>query len=125
MTPFQILNNICSSHTNILVTEADEKDYAAFFINKGLGMGIDTVLFANEMNKNAHLDKKMQYDYLRFSIPNSKRYNKWAKTKIDSNIQLLKDFYKTTWEKAKEIESVLTKDQIKGIQLKVESKKGK
>ena len=122
---FEILNNICQSTDNILVTESDEKDYAPYFINRGLGMGLDTILFANEMNKYPKLDKTLQYDYLRHSVSKSKRYNKWAKTKLDVDISMLKEYYKTTWEKAREIANTLSERQIKEISDRVESKKGR
>ena len=124
-TAFEYLNNIYQSTDDLMETESNEKDYAPYFINRGLSMGIDTVLFANEMNKHPKLDKKLQYEYLRHSVSKSKRYNKWSKTKLDVDISMLKEYYKTTWEKAREIARTLSDRQIKEISDIVETKKGK
>ena len=41
-----------------------EKEYPPFIINKCLSGHLDTVMFANEMNKYPFLPKKMQHDFL-------------------------------------------------------------
>ena len=40
-----------------------EKEYPPFIINKCLSGHLDTVMFANEMNKYPFLPKKMQHDF--------------------------------------------------------------
>lgn len=42
-----------------------EKDYLPFVTNRCLSYFPDTVFYANQMNMMPHLEKKMQYDYLR------------------------------------------------------------
>ena len=40
-----------------------EKKYPTYIINRCLSSFTDTVLFANEMNKNPHLPTRLQYDF--------------------------------------------------------------
>ena len=40
-----------------------EKEYIPFVINKCLSGHLDTVMFANEMNKYPSLPEKMQHDF--------------------------------------------------------------
>ena len=39
------------------------KKYPSYIVNRCLSSFTDTVLYANEMNKNSHLPNKMQYDF--------------------------------------------------------------
>ena len=56
MNPFDYLNAINSTKKNIMVDEVTEKAYSPFLINRGLSYFSDTILFANEMNLNHHID---------------------------------------------------------------------
>ena len=47
----------------------DIKSYPPFIVNRCLSGHLDCVLFANEMNKNGHLDKDMQYSCLLYTSP--------------------------------------------------------
>ena len=64
MNPFEYLNSINSTKKNIMHDDIMEKEYNAFIINRGLSFFPDTILFANEMNVNHHLDNKLQYHFL-------------------------------------------------------------
>ena len=58
------LNSINLSKSNLIDENPDcERDYAPFVINKCLSGQLDSVLYANEMNKHHQLDKRMQYDF--------------------------------------------------------------
>ena len=57
------LNSINFNKENILDEDPTEK-YPAFVVNKCLSGSLDSVLFANEMNKSHFLDPKLQYDFL-------------------------------------------------------------
>ena len=50
-----------------------EKKYPAYIINKCMAGHIDTIMFANEMNMYASLDRDLQYEfYLNIAIVNFK-----------------------------------------------------
>lgn len=88
MTPFDYLNSLNDKKTNL---RDSLEDYAPFIVNKGLSYYADTVLLANEMNINSHLDPKMQYDFLFGTISKGKRFSKWFKPEKDDDIKFLQE----------------------------------
>ena len=38
--------------------------YSSFIVNRGLSFFMDTIFQVNEMNRNHHLDSRLQFDYL-------------------------------------------------------------
>ena len=55
------------------------KSYPPYIINKCLAGQIDSILFANEMNMNHHLDKDMQYSFYLNSLRKRKRFSPWLR----------------------------------------------
>ena len=57
----------CSTQINTtkknLLDEDPTLKYPAFIINRCMSGHIDTILLANEMNVQNHLDPKLQYDF--------------------------------------------------------------
>lgn len=93
-----------------------EKEYNAFMINRALSQGMDTVLFANEMNRLAHIDAELQAAYFLYNtgIRAKKRFNKWAKaSEAEADVQLIMDHYKMNRRKAEEILDLVDMDSIK------------
>ena len=115
LSPFDFINNICQSHDDIVVDSDTEKQYNTYLINRGLSFGADTIIYANEMNSRPHIEKKLQYDFLRTAIPKKKRYNKWIKAEQDENIELVSEYYGYSMERAKEALSLLTPENIEYI----------
>tara|TARA_R100001129_G_C5145484_1_gene197265 strand:+ start:135 stop:491 length:357 start_codon:yes stop_codon:yes gene_type:complete len=74
---------------NLMTDSQSEKDYVPFIVNRGLGYFADTVLLANEMNVNCHVDSKMQYDFLKQTVKKKKRWSKWLK-EDESNSEKIK-----------------------------------
>ena len=97
MNPFDIINSISHTKKNLLIgTENDElaeKDYPAFLVNKGMSYFPDTILYANEVNRLAHLDNLLQYSYLLNSIRPVKRFAKWAKKSDSVDLDAIKEYY--------------------------------
>ena len=72
------LNSINFNKENLIKEDPDiVKQYPPFIVNKCLAGHIDTILFANEMNKYHHLDKDMQYSFLLNSLRKRKRFSPW------------------------------------------------
>ena len=70
------LNSINQSKVNIIDEMPDsESKYLPFIVNKCLSGHLDSVIFANEMNLNHHLDNKMQYDFLLNTLRSKKRFS--------------------------------------------------
>lgn len=122
MNPFDYINAINTTKQNLIVDDISEKEYNPFLTNKTLSYFIDTVLLANEMNRCYHLDKKLQFDFYINSIRKRKRFSKWIKVEEAENIEVIKQYYKYSNEKAKQILSLLNESQI--IELKKRMYKG-
>lgn len=112
--PFDYVNSI-SYNKKEMDENLPENEYVPFIVNRALSYFPDTVLYANEMNINSHIDKKMQYDYLMRSIRARKRFSKWHKTTTDERVQLLQDYYKCNRQRAEEALSILSDDQLQYI----------
>lgn len=116
MGPFDIINTI--TYTKVLKGDESELDsaYIPFLINRGVSFFVDTLFYANEMNMNAHLTKKQQYDYLLHSIKPRKRYSKWPKKNTeDENLEIIRTFFGYNNEKAKQALTILSPEQITKI----------
>ena len=63
MNPFDFLKAINVSKKNLIVDDITEAEYKPFLVNRALSYFPDTILYANEMNKNGHLDGRLQFDF--------------------------------------------------------------
>ena len=122
ISPFDFVNTITDSKKDLIVDDWSERQYNPFIINKSLSFGADTVIQANEMNSRPHLDKKMQYDFLRSIIPAKKRYTKWLKGEKLEAIDIVKEYYGYNTSKAQEAVSILSPQQVNSLKQKL--KKG-
>lgn len=107
------LNSI--NHDKKALLDSDEnaaKLYPSFVVNKCLSYFPDTVFHANEMNCNPWLDKKSQFDFHRFSIRKKKRFSPWLKKETEENIAVIKEVYKYTEVKAREVLNILSPEDI-------------
>lgn len=112
MNPFDYVNAICDSKQNLIVDEASEKAYNPFMINRTLSYHFDTVLLANEMNQRAHLDKKLQNDFLINTVRKKKRFAKWAKPLSSDDLEVVKEYYGYSNEKARQVLPLLNDEQM-------------
>lgn len=114
------LNSINQSKNNIMIDDPKaEALYTPFVINKCMSGHLDTILLANQMNMNSHLDKKMQYDFLLNTVRSRKRFSPWLKKTNDSRLKCIQKYYGFSESKAKEALSILNEDQIKVIENKM------
>jgi hypothetical protein len=119
MSPFEFLNSINDTKKDIMIDDLDEKAYASFMINRSLSYFPDTVCIANEMNRYHHLDKKLQYHFLINIIRKRKRFSKWIKPDLDSDIEVVKEYYGYSNEKARQVLTLLSSEQIEELRKKV------
>jgi hypothetical protein len=124
MNPFDFVNSINLTKNDLMTgTENDElaeKGYAPYLVNKALSYFPDTLLYANEVNRLAHIDNKLQYQYLLNSIRAQKRYSKWAKKEDSDDLEVVKEYYGYSNEKAYQALSILSKDQLNHIKKQLE-----
>lgn len=119
--PFRFVSAI--NYTKEQLHETDisfEEDYQPFLINRSLSYFADTVQIANEINILHYVPKKWQFSFYLNMVAKKKRYSnkKWAKRSKDSNEPFIMEYYNVSSQKAREIISLLTKDQIETIKLK-------
>jgi hypothetical protein len=115
------LNSINFTKKDLMKSEDKEwlKKYPAFIINKILSGFQDTIMLVNEVNRNHFLDKDMQYSFLLNSIRSKKRFSPFLRASKLKNIDLVKEYYGYSNEKAKTVLDILTKDQLKLIKEKL------
>ena len=119
MNPFDYLNTINDTKKDIMVDDIAEKAYASFIINRSLSYFPDTVCIANEMNRYHHLDNKLKYSFLINIIRKRKRFSKWIKPDLDSDIGVVKEYYGYSNEKARQVLTLLSSEQIEELRKKV------
>lgn len=119
MKPFDYVNSINYSKKDIMVDDIAEKQYNAFIINRSLSYFPDTVHFANEMNKNNKIDAKMQYSFLINIIRKRKRFSKWHKPEKIDAIQIVKEYYGYSDEKASQVVNILSSEQLNELKMRV------
>ena len=118
-SPFDFLNDINYGKSNIMVDDITEKQYNAFMVNRGLSYFHDTALIANEMNLNGHLDNRLQFDFYINIIRKKKRFSKWAKAQTNNDVEVIKEYYGYSNEKARQASKLLTSDQLDELRKKV------
>ena len=100
-----------------------EKKYPPFIINRCLSMFYDTIMHSNEMNGLHFLPKRMQFHYFINSIRQKRRFGgKWLSQKKVKDLEVSKEYYDYSNQKAKQALNLLSDDQIENIQLSL--KKG-
>ncbi len=119
MTPFAFLNEISYNKRDIMVDDIAEKDYNSFIINRSLSYFNDTIIYANEMNINHHIDNRLQFQFLINIIRKRKRFSKWVKPKTISDVEIIKEYYGYSNEKAQQVLPLLTSKQINELKQKV------
>jgi hypothetical protein len=115
MTFFDYLNSINYSKKDIMVDDIAEDEYNPFMVNRGLSYFQDTVLYANEMNKYHNLDHRLQFDFLINIVRKRKRFSKWNKNTDPDALNVVKEYYGYSNEKARQVLSLLSNEQIQEL----------
>ena len=116
MSPFDFINQILQGKQQLIVDESTESEYAPFLVNRGLSYHKDCILYANEMNRRHHLDKKLQNDFLLNTVRSRKRpFAKWVKTEKSEDIECIKQVYGLSDSKAREALRLLSEEQIQKL----------
>ena len=119
VNPFEYLNAINMTKQDIMVDDIAEKGYNSFIVNRSLSYFNDTVLYANEMNVNHHIDNRLQFDFFINIVRKKKRFSKFMKPETVSDVEAVKEYYGYSNEKAKSALTLLTSDQINELKKKV------
>ena len=71
------------------------------------------------MNSYPNLDKKLQYDFFINTVRSRKRFSPWGKKEKVDDLELVKQYYGYSNEKAKQALRILTPTQIDFIRSKL------
>ena len=119
MNPFEYVNAINYTKKDIMTDDITEKGYAPYMINRQLSYFPDTVLAANEMNRNHHLDNRLQFDFFINIVRKRKRFSKWFKPEHISDLDVVKKYYGYSNEKARQVLTLLSTENINELKHKV------
>ena len=107
------LKSINETKTNLIDNDSTlEPKYLPYIVNRCMSGQIDTLMFANEMNISNHLDNKLQYDFLLYTLRKKKRFSPWMRKDELSNLSIVKEYYGYSDEKARPVLPLLTEDQL-------------
>ena len=112
------LNSINFTKENLIEDPDAITSYPPYIINRCLSGHLDTVLFANEMNRYVNLDKDLQYTFYLNTLRKRKRFSPWLKKEQIENLDLVKKHYGYSNEKARVALTLLTKTQLEYIRNK-------
>lgn len=118
---FDYVNNILySNKTNMMRdTENDklaEKEFVPYMTNTALALYPDTILLANMMNMNHHLDKRPQYEFYKYSVrPMKRSHAPWVKTPKNEELDMICEAYACSRDVAREYLSLLSNEQLNAI----------
>ena len=96
------------------------KSYPPYIVNRCLSGHIDCIMFANEMNMNHQLDKDMQYQFYLNSLRKRKRFSPWIKKDKVQNLDIVKQYYGYSNEKASQALRILSKQQLDFIKQRLD-----
>ena len=116
------LNSINNTKKNLINEDPSlEKEYPPYIINRCFSGHIDSIMFANELNKYPNLSRKLQYDFFLNSLRKKKRFSPWLRKDQIKNIDLIKQYYGYSNEKAKQVLNILTKEQLSFMRDRLET----
>ena len=114
------LNSININKDNLMEDDPGwEKNYPSYVINKCLSHHMDTLAFANEMNRYPNLDKRLQYSFFLNTVRPKKRFSPWGKKEEVKDLEIVNQYYGYSNEKAKQALRILSPDQLNYIKEKL------
>lgn len=108
-----------SKDKQYLLDEYTERLYEPWIVNKSFMAHPDTMVFAEQANRMHHLDKRMQHDFMFYSVEaRGKRYKPWLKkTEAEKKeLKTLQDVSRVigvNLQRTKQFWKVLTQEQRK------------
>ena len=115
------LNSINQTKKNLIDEDPSvEKNYPPYIINRCLSGHLDAIMFANEMNKFPNLDKDLQYHFFLNTLRKKKRFSPWLRKDKVTDLEIIKQYYGYSNEKALQALKILTPDQINFIKQRLD-----
>ena len=115
------LNSINFTKENLIAEDPDAiNKYPPYIINRCLSGHLDCIMFANEMNKFPNLDKDLQYSFYLNTLRKKKRFSPWLRKDKVTDLEIAKQYYGYSNEKASNALKILTPDQINFIKQRLD-----
>jgi len=115
------LNSINFTKENLAEDPDAIKKYTPYVINRCLSGNLDCIMFVNEMNKYPHLDKDLQYSFYLNTLRKKKRFSPWLRKDKVTDLEIIKQYYGYSNEKASQALKILTPEQIKFIKQRLDT----
>ena len=115
------LNSINFTKENLIEDPSEIKNYPPYIINRCLSGHLDCIMYANEMNKYSFLDKDMQYSFYLNTLRKKKRFSPWLRKEKVTDLEIIKQYYGYSNEKASNALKILTPEQINYIKQRLET----
>jgi hypothetical protein len=77
-------------------------------------------MFVNEMNINHHLDKDLQYSFYLNTLRKKKRFSPWLRKDKVTDLEIIKQYYGYSNEKASQALKILSPEQINFIKQRLD-----
>ena len=118
----QWLNSVTFTKQNLIEEEGMEiRTYVPYLMNRILSGHLDCILFVNEMNRYPNLDKDMQYSFYLNTLRKKKRFSPWLRKEKVTDLEIVKQYYGYSNEKASNALKILTPEQINFIKQRLET----
>ena len=115
------LDSVNFSKRNIVEEDGAEiKTYVPFLMNRILSGHLDCIMFVNEMNKYSFLDKDMQYSFYLNTLRKKRRFSPWLRKDKVTDLEIVKQYYGYSNEKAFQALKILTPEQINFIKQRLD-----
>ena len=116
------LNSLNFTKENLISDEPYlAKEYPPYIINRCMSGHMDSVMYAQEMNKYHFLDKDLQYNFYLNILRKRKRFSPWVRKEKVSDLEFVKSYYGYSNEKASQVMKILTPEQITYIKQRLET----
>lgn len=125
--PFEITKNINKKSGHITFGDSVKK-MPIFMVNKVYSNTVDSVLYANEVNKFSIDDNQMAYDFYYYALPLKNRFGKFykkPKEKNDQFIEAIMSVYNYSLNKALDVYDILYPHKDDIMKLVFKGGKGK
>ena len=115
VSPFDLAHDLTSKE-RYEAESCEMKEYKTFLINRSLSYHGDLIGYVNEMNVHTDVCNRFHYDFLHHSIPKKKRSKKyWSKVKKIEHLEMVKEYFNYSNQKALSALSVLSDSDIETI----------
>ena len=115
------LNSINFTKENLIEEDPDViSKYPPQIVIRCLSGHLDCIMFANEMNKFPNLDKDPQYSFYLNTLRKKKRFSPWLRKDKVTDLEIVKQYYGYSNEKASNALKILTPEQINFIKQRLD-----